>query len=521
MSQHPKERLGAQPPLVLAIDQGTTGSTVALFCPDPATGELKSIAQATHEFRQIFPTPGWVEHNPEDIWQSVLQALGNVLERAAQGGHAHAAQSIAAIGITNQRETIVCFERKSGIPMANAIVWQDRRTAAECDAIKKNPSWAEKIHMRTGLVVDPYFSASKMKWLLQNNRDVASSTASGRAVFGTIDSYLCCRLTGGESFLTEPSNASRTMLVNLETADYDPELLSYFGIPKNALPAISDSIGMFGKTKNVPGLPDGIPITAMLGDQQAALFGQRAFASGEAKITFGTGCFILMHTGTDIVRPSIQSGLLTTIASRINGKTSYCLEGACFIAGAAVQFLRDQLEFFKSSSESEALALQEPADDGVQFVPSLAGLSAPFWNPYAKGVLFGLSRGTSKSQITRAVLESIALQNVPLLMEMQKTSHISLKWIGVDGGAAANSTLMQLQADLMQSELRKPANLEATATGAALASWSHLDPRFLAGSDCRSFETIKPKMPQTEAAAKYQSWLRAVHAVDAYYGEPK
>jgi glycerol kinase len=504
-------------PLVLAIDQGTTGSTVALFSPDPATGEMKSIAHSTQEFRQIYPTPGWVEHDPEDIWNSVLSALSNTLALAAQRGYVDAAKSIAAIGITNQRETIVCFERKSGLPLGNAIVWQDRRTAAHCDSIKADPGWADQIRVRTGLVVDPYFSATKIKWLLQNNSEIKNAIQSQHAVFGTIDSYLCCRLTAGESFVTEPSNASRTMLVNLETGDYDTELLGYFGIPKSALPPIMDSIGNFGTTKDVPGLPDGIPITGILGDQQAALFGQRAFSSGQAKITFGTGCFILMHTGTQIVRPSIQSGLLTTIASRINGRTSYCVEGACFIAGAAIQFLRDQLTFFGSSADCEKLALRDPADESVQFVPSLAGLSAPFWNPYAKGVLFGLSRGTSKSQITRAVLESIALQNVPLLLEMQNASNIKLEWIGVDGGAAANGTLMQLQADLIQSDLRKPANLEATATGAALAAWSHLEPKVMHASDCRDIEHIKPKMTQNEAQKAYRNWLKAVQAVDAYY----
>ncbi len=517
MSQNTIEKPAQKRPLVLAIDQGTTGSTVALFSPDPATGEMKSIAQSTQEFRQIYPTPGWVEHNPEDIWKSVLTALSTTLDLAAERGYFDAAKSIAAIGITNQRETVVCFERKSGLPLGNAIVWQDRRTAAHCDSIKADKDWANQIRVRTGLVVDPYFSATKIKWLMQNNSEIKNAIQAERAVFGTIDSYLCCRLTAGESFVTEPTNASRTMLVNLETADYDPELLSYFGIPRAALPSIMDSIGNFGTTRNVPGLPDGIPISGILGDQQAALFGQRAFASGQAKITFGTGCFILMHTGTQIVRPSIQSGLLATIASRINGQTTYSLEGACFIAGAAIQFLRNQLAFFGTSAECERLAQQDPADEAVQFVPSLAGLSAPFWNPYAKGVLFGLSRGTSQSQITRAVLESIALQNVPLLLEMQKASNINLKWIGVDGGAAANGTLMQLQADLIQRELRKPANLEATANGAALAAWSHLEPKALLASDTREVETIKPKMTQDEAHRAYRKWLRAVQAVDAYY----
>ncbi len=517
MSQNTNEKPAQKRPLVLAIDQGTTGSTVALFLPDPATGEMKSIAHSTQEFRQIYPKPGWVEHNPEDIWKSVLTALSTTLALAAERGYVDAAKSIAAIGITNQRETIVCFERKSGLPLGNAIVWQDRRTAAHCDSIKADQGWADRIRVRTGLVIDPYFSATKIKWLLQNNSEIQSAIHAERAVIGTIDSYLCCRLTAGKSFVTEPTNASRTMLVNLETADYDSELLGYFGIPKSALPTIMDSIGSFGVTKDVPGIPDGIPITGILGDQQAALFGQRAFASGQAKITFGTGCFILMHTGTQKVIPTLQSGLLTTIASRINGTTSYSLEGSCFIAGAAIQFLRDQLSFFGSAADCEQLALRDPADEAVQFVPSLAGLSAPFWNPYAKGVLFGLSRGTSQSQITRAVLESIALQNVPLLLEMQNASNIKLEWIGVDGGAAANGTLMQLQADLIQSELRRPANLEATATGAALAAWSHLDPNVLHRSDTREIKHIKPKMTQTEAQRAYKKWLKAVQAVDAYY----
>lgn len=521
--------------LILALDQGTTGSTAVLYALQPSgtrgsatpeapiqpsvarTGEMRPIAAANHEFAQIYPASGLVEHNTDAIWQSVCAAVAAVLDKAKSAGVLDAASRIAAIGVTNQRETVVCLDRQSLKPLCHAIVWQDRRTADRCQELRRDKGLAARIRNVTGLVLDPYFSATKIEWLLRNNNDVAQSVARGRGVFATMDAFVCMRLTGGEAFVTEPTNASRTLLVRLEDGEYDEELLALFGIPRAALPRIQDSMGLFGRTKGVPGLPDGIPITAMLGDQQAALYGQGAHSPGEAKVTFGTGSFVLMNTGSSIVRTEEKTGLLTSIALRHQGKLTYCIEGACFIAGAAVQFLRDQLGFFSEASASESLALSEPADPEVEFVPSLAGLSAPFWNPRAKGVLFGLSRGTSRAHITRAVLESLALQHVSLLGEMQRSSGIPLRWLGVDGGAARNEYLLQFQADVLQRPLRRPADLEATAAGAARAAWMALGSEHGAPTGHVQVTEIRPTRDAAWAEVRFSRWLRAAAAVHAYY----
>lgn len=499
--------------LILALDQGTTGSTAALFDADT----MSCVAHANQEFAQIFPKPGWVEHDPEAIWQSVLMAIEKVFEIAASQGFARAADRIESIGITNQRETVVCWERQTGKPLCNAIVWQDRRTAERCQELDSNASWTSEMRQRTGLVADPYFSASKMEWMMKHIPGLSEKVHKGHAVFGTIDSYLCYRLNQGRVFATEPTNASRTMLLDLDSTDYHDDLLATFGIPREALAPIRDSIDDFGSTKGVPHLRDGIPIEAMLGDQQSALFGQRAFLPGEAKVTFGTGAFLLMQTGESIVRPKRESGLLTSVSLRRNGRTNYCLEGACFIAGAAVQYLRDQLSFFQSSSESEALALAQECDENVMFIPALAGLSAPFWNPFAKGALLGLSRGTSRSQITRAVLESIAFQNVPILREMEKSSGIPLKWLGVDGGAAQNRTLLEIQANALERPLKRPAVLEATALGAALAAKARRHPESVEPLQVQKEEIIHPNAESKAIASRYERWLRAVTLIDRFY----
>jgi glycerol kinase len=516
MSQEPSSK-----DLVLAIDQGTTGSTAVLFkntSPQSSTGpRLVPIASMNCEFAQIYPRSGWVEHDPEAIWTSVLRALDAVLNQAEQRGYDNAAQRIAALGLTNQRETVLALEQETLRPLSNAIVWQDRRTAERCTSIRQNPQLNSAIRNKTGLVVDPYFSATKMEWLLQNNALVNQAITAGRALFVTIDAFLLARLTGGESLATEPTNASRTMLVSLDQGAYDEFLLKTFGIPKAALAPIQDSIGTFGQTHGLARLPDGIPITAVLGDQQAALFGQNAHQPGEAKLTFGTGSFVLMNTGSHRVSSDVEAGLLTSIALQRHGQLTYCLEGACFIAGAAIQFLRDQLHFFSSSSESEPLALSEAADPEVEFVPSLAGLSAPFWNPKARGVLFGLSRGTSQAHITRAVLESLALQHVPLIDAMERSSGLALKWLGVDGGAARNTYLVQYQADVLQRPLRRPTHLEATAAGAALAAWFGLYPDAELSRPAQDVEIIQPTRDEAWAKQRFERWIKAAAAVQAYY----
>ncbi|MEN9529671.1 MAG: glycerol kinase, partial [Pseudomonadota bacterium] len=457
--------------LILAIDQGTTGSSAAFF--DAAT--LDMIAHRKVEFPQIFPTPGWVEHNPADIWKSVVTAIEEGWTLVEQRMPGAQKKNIVALGITNQRETCLAWERSSGETAGNAIVWQDRRTASRCVELRNGP-WQEAVRIKTGLVCDPYFSGTKMEWLMRNHSKTASWAKSGQLCLGTIDSFLVYHLTNRKSFVTDPTNASRTMLYNLHTATWDKELLQLFSVPETALPKVSPSSGHFGVTQGLGFLPDGIPITGILGDQQAALFGQGCTQPGEAKITYGTGAFLLMNTGTKAV-PS-RSGLLTTVAfGHSDGTLSYALEGAAFIAGAAVQFLRDQFRWIASAAEVESLALREERDPNVLFVPALSGLGAPFWNPHAKGALFGLSRGTSQSQIARAVLESIALQNAQLLELMQQDSGQRISQVGVDGGAAQNNSLMQFQADSLQTNLIRPTNFETTARGAAAAAVLGLKPK--------------------------------------------
>ncbi len=499
---------------VLAIDQGTTATTVVLFDPR----NWKVIAKASETFPQIYPQSGWVEHKPEAIWTSVLQALEKVLKTKPEK------TVVSCIGITNQRETVVCFNRKTGEAYGNAIVWQDRRTAQRCQRLRQNDSSHETLRRKTGLVADPYFSATKMEWMMQNWEHVGQAVQREEAVFGTIDTYLLARLSSQKSIATEASNACRTLLFSLDALDFDADLLEEFGIPRHALPELLPSRGTFGTTSGVPGIADGTPILAMLGDQQAALYGQGAHGAGEAKVTFGTGAFLLMNTGERRVEASANSGLLSSVAVGQGKETTYCLEGACFIAGAAVQFVRDELGFFADAAESEACALSEPQDPNILFVPSLAGLAAPHWNPHAKGVLFGLSRGSSRAQITRAVLESIALQNVPFVKAMQQESGLELAWLGVDGGAAANNYLVQFQADVLQCELLRPEQLEATSLGVAQAAWHEhtlmSSPRASSLPDKTDSpkEIFRPKTTTQEARECFHRWQRAADAVNAFYG---
>ena len=448
--------------LILAIDQGTTGSTALIL-----DRQLSVLARANREFPQHFPKPGWVEHDPEDIWASVGGAISAALEQ----GQLDAAR-IASVGITNQRETSLLWRRDSGRPIHRALVWQDRRTAEVCKALRAREDGASEalIKERTGLVCDPYFSATKLAWVLDEVEGARAAAEAGELAAGTIDTYLVWRMTGGAVHATEPSNASRTLLWPLSgragegCRDWDAELCQLLRVPEKVLPEVRPSMAHFGETQGVPGLPDGIPIHGIAGDQQAALFGQACFARGQAKCTYGTGAFVVLNTGPEIVRSN--HGLLTTVAWQIGDETTYCLEGSAFMAGAVVQWLRDGLQFFESSAEVEILARSVEDAGGVILVPAHAGLGAPHWRPEARGLIRGLSRGTTRAHIARAALEGIALEVGDLLQAMSDDLGAPLGGLRVDGGAAANDLLMQIQADLINVPLARPTILESTALGA-------------------------------------------------------
>ena len=440
---------------ILAIDQGTTGTTVAVM---NTRGVL--LGSVNYEFPQIYPKPGWVEHDPEAIWASVLKGIRAVFRK----GLCKPAD-VASIGITNQRETSLLWERRSGKPLGNAIVWQCRRTASFCEGLRKK-GLEPMVRDRTGLVLDPYFSASKFRWLLNDIEGARGRARRGDIAAGTIDSYLLYRLTGGAVHATDVSNASRTSLMNLRTLDWDPELLKLFNVPKKLLPEIIPSSGDLGRTQGVPGLPDGVPIAGIAGDQQSALFGQAGFDRGAAKCTFGTGSFILMNTGQDLMHS--DAGLLSTVAWQLPGQKTpvYALEGGAFICGAAVQWLRDELGIIKRAPDIEQLASQVPNAGGVEFVPALTGLGAPHWDPGARGVISGLTRGAGAAHIARATLEAMALQNVDILRAMERDLGRRMVDLKVDGGAAANNLLMQLQADYLGREIIRPKVIETTVAGA-------------------------------------------------------
>jgi glycerol kinase len=438
---------------VIAIDQGTTGSTVLVL-----DEQLQVRGRGYKEFRQIYPKPGWVEHDPEDIWSSVTAALAAAMQGIDP-------TSVAAIGITNQRETAVIWDRKTGKAAHNAIVWQDRRTADRCAELKAQGKEA-RVKQLTGLTIDPYFSGTKVQWMLQNVPGMAAAARDGSLAFGTIDCFLLWRLTGGAVHATDVSNASRTLLFDLKELTWSDELLELLGVPRALLPQAVPSSGPVGTTKGVPGLRDGIPIAGLAGDQQSALFGQACFAPGDAKCTYGTGAFILMNTGEWAVQS--KSGLLTTVAWKLHtGELRYALEGSAFIAGAAVQWLRDGLGIIKSASEVEDLASSVPESGGVIVVPAFAGLGAPHWRPDARASITGITRGTTKAHLARAVLEGIALQNVDILRAMERDAGRPLTMLKVDGGAAANDLLMQFQSDVLGVEIARPELVESTALGAA------------------------------------------------------
>lgn len=445
---------------LLAIDQGTTGST-ALVCD--TQGHI--LGRATVELPQHFPQPGWVEHDPGDIRATVEQAVAEALVDAGLEG-----KSLAAIGITNQRETALIWDRATGRPIQRAIVWQDRRTAAACEQLKLS-GHEKKIQERTGLVVDPYFSASKVAWMLDNVSGARHRAATGELLFGTVDSYLVWWLAGGAAggapHVIEVSNASRTSLMNLRSQQWDPYLSEVFRVPSAMLPRIAPSTSLFAKTHDFGPLPDGIPITGIAGDQQAALFGQGCFTKGQGKCTYGTGAFVVVNTGQQPV--ASEHGLLSTVAWQIGHRVSYALEGSCFVAGAAVQWLRDGLGIIKAASEVEVLARTVPSSEGVVFVPALSGLGAPHWDPEARGTISGLTRGSHAGHIARATLQAIALQVYDLLEVMKEDLSIStLAHLRVDGGAARNNLLMQMQSDYCRLVVQRPSELESTARGAVM-----------------------------------------------------
>lgn len=436
---------------ILALDQGTTSSRAIIF---DQGGGIKAVAQK--EFPQLFPKPGWVEHNPNDIWSTQAGVAAEALTNAGL-----TAGDIAAIGITNQRETTVVWDRTNGKPIFNAIVWQDRRTAGICDRLRKE-GLASTIRKKTGLVIDAYFSATKLQWILKNVKGAREKAKAGELAFGTVDSWLVWNLTGGRAHVTDASNASRTMLFNIKTGQWDDELLDIFGVPRSILPEVRSSSEVYGEASL---FAEPIPIAGMAGDQQAALFGQVCSKPGMVKNTYGTGCFMLMNTGDKLINS--KNNLLTTVAWRIKDKTEYALEGSIFIAGAVVQWLRDGLGIIQSAADVEALAARVPDAGGVCLVPAFAGLGAPHWDPYARGLFAGITRGTSRAHLARAALEGIGFQVMDVLKAMEADSGIRLKELRVDGGACANNLLMQFQADLLDVPVVRPRVSETTALGAA------------------------------------------------------
>ncbi len=438
---------------ILSFDQGTTSSRAIIF---DKKGSI--IASAQKEFTQFFPQPGWVEHDANEIWSTQIGVAAEAISKAGLG-----VKEIAAIGITNQRETTVVWDKTTGMPIYNAIVWQDRRTADYCDVLKSQ-GHASLIQQKTGLIIDAYFSATKLKWILENVEGVSQKLANGDLLFGTIDTWLLWKLTNGNVHATDVSNASRTMLFNIHSLEWDKELLALFNIPESVLPSIKSSSEVYGHTQHVLAAHS-IPIAGMAGDQQAALFGQQCTHPGMVKNTYGTGCFMLMNTGTKPVQSN--NHLLTTVAWQINGETQYALEGSVFIAGAVVQWLRDGLKIIRSAAEIETLAATVETTEGVYIVPAFAGLGAPYWNQHARGTIVGITRGTNSGHIARAALESIAFQTMDLLKAMEADSGIAIKELRVDGGATANNLLMQFQSDLLQTKVIRPITVETTALGAA------------------------------------------------------
>ncbi|MEO5989419.1 MAG: glycerol kinase GlpK [Candidatus Eisenbacteria bacterium] len=490
--------------LVLALDQGTTGTTALIL---DRSGSVRGRGYA--ELPQHFPRPGWVEHDPDEIWTSVLQAIAGARRTAKLARTA----PIAAVGVTNQRETIVLWDRRTGEPFGRAIVWQDRRTSERCDALKRSRHEAG-IRRLTGLVCDPYFSATKLEWRFAHEPRLARLSASGRLAIGTVDSWLVWKLTDGAVHATDPTNASRTLLFGLRSLAWEPSLLKRFGVPARALPQVKPSCGEFGRTRGVAGVPDGIPIAGVAGDQQAALFGQGCVRSGQSKNTYGTGCFLLLHTGARPV--ASRAGLLTTVACGPQGQAAYALEGSVFVGGAAVQWLRDGLGLVARASETEAIARSVPDSGGVVLVPAFAGLGAPYWRSDVRGALLGLTRGTTRAHLVRATLESMAFQSRDLVEAMARDAGTRVRALQVDGGAVAYDWLMQYQADLLGIPVRRPRVIETTALGAGLLAG--LGTGFWHGhrelDAARRLEReFRPKRDAAWRKREYDRWQAAVRTL--------
>ena len=483
---------------ILALDQGTTSSRAILF---DKKGNIKATEQ--QEFTQIFPKPGWVEHDPMEIWESQLKVAQDILKK-----NKISAKDIGAIGITNQRETTIVWDKNTGVPIHNAIVWQDRRTASICDALKEK-GLTNHVRKNTGLVIDAYFSGTKINWILDHVEGARAKAENGDLLFGTVDTWLLWKLTGGAVHVTDYSNASRTLIYNIKSLKWDDKMLEELDIPKNMLPDVRSSSEIYGhSTASLFG--EEIAIAGIAGDQQAALFGQACHEVGTAKNTYGTGCFMLMNTGTQPVES--KSGLLTTIAWGLDGEVTYALEGSVFIAGAAVQWLRDGLKIIDSSPDSEYYAMKVEDTEGVYVVPAFAGLGAPYWDMYARGAIFGLTRGTSKSHLIRATLESLAYQTRDVLDAMTKDSGVELTSLRVDGGASANNLLMQFQADILGSEVERPKVIETTALGAAYLAgiavgfWEKEE----ISKNRQTDKIFKSNMKEEERKKLYKGWQKAV-----------
>jgi glycerol kinase len=484
---------------ILALDQGTTSSRAIVFAR-----EGRIVAMAQQELPQLMPGPGLVEHDPQAIWTSQLNVAREALARAGIR-----AEQVAAIGLTNQRETTILWDRATGRPVANAVVWQSRVSAPICDRLRA-AGLSDTFRAKTGLVIDAYFSATKIKHLLDTIDGLRSRAQRGEVLFGTVDTWLLWRLTGGKVHATDVSNASRTLIFNIQTLDWDDDLLKILDIPRAMLPVVRSSSEVYGHT-SPEWFGGAVPVAGCAGDQQAATFGQACFARGSAKNTYGTGCFLLMNTGAEVI--ASQNNLLTTIGWQLDGRVTYCLEGSVFIAGAAVQWLRDGLGIITQSADIERLAAEVPDSGGVYLVPAFVGLGAPYWDAYARGAIFGITRGTTAAHLARAVVESMAFQTRELLDAMEKDAGLRLSELKVDGGAAVNDALLQFQADLLNTPVRRPVVAETTALGAAYLAglavgyWEGLDDVSRNWSLDREF---RPSMPADERDRRYRGWQKAV-----------
>ncbi|XQY92088.1 glycerol kinase GlpK [Metabacillus sp. HB246100] len=491
---------------IMALDQGTTSTRAIIF---NKSGEI--VGSAQQEFTQYFPNPGWVEHNPQEIWSSVLAVIAQVLTKTSIS-----AKEIASIGITNQRETAVVWEKETGKPVYNAIVWQSRQTADICEELKQ-AGHSDTIREKTGLLIDAYFSGTKVKWILENVEGARQKAEEGELLFGTIDTWLIWKLSGGQAHVTDYSNASRTLMYNIYDLKWDEELLDILTVPSSMLPEVRSSSEVYAKTIDYHFFGEEVPIAGVAGDQQAALFGQACYEKGMAKNTYGTGCFMLMNTGEKAVKS--KNGLLTTIAWGIDGKVEYALEGSIFVAGSAIQWLRDGLRMFDDASKSEAYATRIESSEGVYVVPAFVGLGTPYWDSDARGAVFGLTRGTSKEHFIRATLESLAYQTKDVLTCMEADSGIELKTLRVDGGAVKNNFLMQFQSDILHVPVERPVINETTALGAAYLAG--LAVGFFADREeitvkWKKDVAIEPKMDEKTREELYDGWKNAIQATMSF-----